>query len=74
MASSGELLNGGVVNVRFDDPRGRTYTLGLKMQFQPDFDNSGGFPAVIGRIRDYSRTGAIQLMSSAVAGLGGCLS
>ena len=30
---TGELLNDGVVNAKFDDPRGRTYTLGLKMQF-----------------------------------------
>jgi iron complex outermembrane receptor protein len=32
-ASSGELRNDGVVNAKFDDPRGRTFTLGLKMQF-----------------------------------------
>ena len=31
--SSGELRNNGVVNAKFDDPRGRTFTLGLKMQF-----------------------------------------
>ena len=33
LASSGELRNDGVVNAKFDDPRGRTFTLGLKMQF-----------------------------------------
>ena len=33
LASSGELFNDGVVNAKFDDPRGRTFTLGLKMQF-----------------------------------------
>ena len=33
LASSGELYNDGVVNAKFDDPRGRTFTLGLKMQF-----------------------------------------
>ena len=32
-ASTGQLFDDGVVNARFDDPRGRTYTLGLKMQF-----------------------------------------
>ena len=31
-ASTGELFSDGVVNAKFDDPRGRTYTLGLKMQ------------------------------------------
>ena len=31
-ASAGDLFNDGVVNARFDDPRGRTYVLGLKMQ------------------------------------------
>ena len=30
---TGELLSDGVVHAKFDDPRGRTYTLGLKMQF-----------------------------------------
>ena len=30
---TGELLSNGVVHAKFDDPRGRTYTLGLKMQF-----------------------------------------
>ena len=33
LASSGALFNDGVVNAKFDDPRGRTFTLGLKMQF-----------------------------------------
>ena len=33
VASSGELFDEGVVNSKFDDPRGRTFTLGLKMQF-----------------------------------------
>ncbi len=33
VASSGELYDDGVVNAKFDDPRGRTFTLGLKMQF-----------------------------------------
>ena len=33
LASSGELFNDGVVHAKFDDPRGRTFTLGLKMQF-----------------------------------------
>ena len=33
LASSGELFNDGVVNAKFYDPRGRTFTLGLKMQF-----------------------------------------
>ena len=32
-ATSGELYDDGVVHAKFDDPRGRTYTLGLKMQF-----------------------------------------
>ena len=31
-AATGELFSDGVVNAKFDDPRGRTYTLGLKMQ------------------------------------------
>ena len=30
---TGEVLSDGVVNANFDDPRGRTFTLGLKMQF-----------------------------------------
>ena len=28
----GDYLSDGVVNAKFDDPRGRTFTLGLKMQ------------------------------------------
>ena len=32
LASSGQLFNDGVVNAKFDDPRGRTFTLGLKMR------------------------------------------
>ena len=31
-ASAGSLFDDGVVNARFDDPRGRTFVLGLKMQ------------------------------------------
>ncbi len=31
-AASGEMFSDGVVNAKFDDPRGRTFTLGLKMQ------------------------------------------